>query len=237
MGSPRRCRELVLAGRVTVDGEEVREPDFPVEPGKVEVRADGREVLPRPPAYYLVHKPEGRRCRRRGRGPSIYDLVPDGGRLLVVAGVPLETEAGGLVLLTDDEPLARLLAEPAAGVPATYRVTVAGELTWRELRRLREGVQLEDGPAAAVEVRLIRCARSTSKADVTVVSERHRMMERMFGALGREVEQYRRIRLGLLELGRLPRGGWRPIRGRELDYLLRLRLYRSHEKAVEALQK
>lgn len=233
-GSPRGCREPVLAARATVDGAEVREPDLPVAPGEAEVRADGLAALPPSPAYYLVHKPEGCRCRRGGPGPSVYDLVPHRGRPLVVAGA-LEVGVSGLVLLTDDEPLARLLAEPAAGVPCAYRVTVAGKLTWRELRRLREGLTLEDGPAAAAEVRLIRCAHTTSKADLTVTSKSSRLVERMFAAVGRRVERLRRIRVGLLELGRLPSGSWRPLRARELDYLVWLRLYRSHQEALRAL--
>jgi len=246
VGSQQVCEELIGAGRVTVDGEPVTGPDVLIEPDKADVQVDGRRVLPGPTVYYVLHKPVGylsTTCNEQGQ-PTVLDLVPRSDRRLFIAG-RLDLTSEGLMLVTTDEELTEFLTHPRFGVPKTYRVTVAGELTWRELRRLREGVELEDGPARAVEVRLLRTARTIprarepakSKADVTVVSRRKHLVRRMLAQLGREVLRLRRVRLGLLELGRLPRGSWRPPRPRELDYLFRLRLYRSHEEAVKHLER
>jgi len=238
VGSRRACEELILAGRVTVDETPVTELGVLIEPAKSDVRVDGRRVLPEPTVHYLLHKPVGYLSTTRdARGrPTVLDLVPRTGRRLFIAG-RLDLRSEGLMLITNDGGLTDLLTHPRYGVPKTYRVTVAGELTWKELRRLREGVELEDGAASAVEVSLIRCGHSTSKADVTVLEGRKRMVRRMFAALGFEVIGLRRVRMGVLELGRLARGSWRPPRRRELDYLLRLRLYRSHEEAVRHLER
>jgi 23S rRNA pseudouridine2605 synthase len=238
LGSRRTCEEIILAGRVTVNGQSVTELGVLVEPGSADVRVDGRPVLPEPTAYYLLHKPTGYLSTtrdERGR-PTVLDLVPRAGPRLFIAG-RLDVDSEGLLLVTNDGELTGLLTHPRYGVPKTYRATVTGELTWRELRQLREGVALEDGPASATEVSLLRCTRSASKADVTVLMGRKRMVRRMFTALGFEVTKLRRIRMGLLELGRLPQGAWRPLQAGELDYVLRLRLYRSHETALEHLKR
>ncbi len=237
LGSRRACEELILAGRVTVDGEPVTQLGLSVDGGKEDVRLDGKRVFPEPVAYYVLHKPVGyvsTTSDEHGR-PTVLDLIPENGRRLFVAG-RLDLDSEGLMLITNDGELTNLLTHPRYGVPKTYRVTVAGKLTWKELRRLREGVELEDGLATAVEVGLIRCARTASKADVTVGSGRTRRGWRMFAQLGREVRRLRRGRMGLLELGRLPRGSLRPPRLRELEYLRRLRLYRSHQEALEHLE-
>ncbi len=246
VGSRRACEELILAGRVTVDGTPVTELGVLIEPAKSDVRVEGRRVLPEPTVHYLLHKPVGYLSTTRdARGrPTVLDLVSRTDRRLFIAG-RLDLPSEGLMLITNDGELTDLLTHPRYGVPKTYRVTVAGELTRSHLRRLRQGVKLEDGPASAVEARLIRSARTfpraakpaKSKADVTVLEGRKRMVRRMFGALGFEVIRLRRVRMGVLELGRLARGTWRPPRRRELDYLLRLRLYRSHEEAVRHLER
>ena len=246
LGSRRACEDLVLAGRVTVDGERVTDAGLLVEPGTADVRVDGRRVLPEPIVHYLLHKPVGYLSTTgdaRGR-PTVLDLVPRSRRRLFIAG-RLDPPSEGLMLVTNDGELAGLLTHPRYGVPKAYRVTVAGELTWRDLRRLREGVQLEGRPASAVEARLIQSARTfpsaekpaKSKADVTVLEGRAGTVPRMLAALGFTVIRLRRVRMGLLELGRLARGVWRPPRPPELDYLLRLRLYRSHEEAVRHLER
>jgi len=237
-GSRRACEALILAGRVTVDGRPVTELGTVIEPGSADVQLDGKPVLPEPTAYYVLHKPTGYLSTtrdERGR-PTVLDLIPRTSRRLFLAG-RLDVDSEGLMLVSNDGELTDLLTHPRYGVPKTYRATVTGELTWRELRRLREGVTLEDGPASATEVSLMRCTRSGSKADVTVVMGRKRMVRRMFAALGFEVTKLRRIRLGLLELGRLPQGAWRRLQPGELDYVLRLRLYRSHDSALEHLKR
>jgi len=237
VGSRRACEKLILAGRVTVDGEPVTTVGVLVEPGEADVCVDGRAVAPEPAVYFILHKPVGYLSTTRDRRsvPTVLDLVPREGRLFMAGRLDLPSE--GLMLITNDGEITDLLTHPRYGVPKTYRVTVAGELTWRELRRLRAGVELEDGPASAVAVTLIRCGKTSSKADVTVLEGRKRMVRRMFARLGYTVSQLRRIRMGLLELGRLARGSWRPPRAREMDYLLRLRLDRSHKTAVEHLER
>ncbi len=245
LGSRRSCEQLILAGRVTVDGRTVTELGSKVEPGQVEVHVDGQAVRPEAVAYYLLHKPVGYLSTTRARRGvlTVLDLIPRKDLRLFIAG-RLDVASEGLMLITNDGELTDLLTHPRYGVPKTYRVTVAGELSWRELRRLRKGVELEDGLAKAEEVSLMRSARTfagarqsaESKADVTVLSGRKRMVRRMFAKLGFKVTRLRRVRVGLLDLGRLARGTCRKPKPWEMKYLRLLRRCRSHQAALERMQ-
>jgi pseudouridine synthase len=234
VGSRRACEGLIQAGRVTVDGSVVAELGFSLEPAEHEVRVDGDVVVPEPTRYLVVHKPVGYVSSTKDeRGiPSVLKLAGQRSVRLFIAG-RLDVDSEGLLLLTNDGEVTDLLTHARYGVPKTYRVTVNGELTWRQLRKLRDGLELEDGPASAIAAEPIRVAHGRSKADVTVVMGRKRMVRRMFQALGYEVVQLRRVSMGLLKLGRLPKGSCRRLTPAEMDYILKLRLYRSHQEALE----
>ncbi|MGH9226078.1 MAG: pseudouridine synthase [Acidimicrobiales bacterium] len=206
-GSRRVCEELIAEGRVTVDGEvAVLGRRVDLEHARVEV--DGVPVSVRPGlVYYLLNKPRGvvtTASDPQGR-PTVLDLVPAEPRVFSVGR--LDTDSEGLLILTNDGDLAHRLAHPSFGIEKEYLAEVDGVPTPGELRRLRTGVELEDGvtapaKASAVQDRAIR---------LTIHEGRNRQVRRMCAAIGHPVVRLVRTRIGPLADRDLPPGGWRPL--------------------------
>jgi 23S rRNA pseudouridine2605 synthase len=216
VASRRAAEELVRAGRVTVGGQVVTDPARDVDAasgvavdGAPLARAEEREV-------YALHKPAGVVSSARdpqGR-QTVVDLVPARARLYPVGR--LDVDASGLILLTNDGELANLLTHPRYEVPRTYRATVA-RLPVREaaLRRLRAGVELDDGPTAPARVRQL----GPDRLELTIHEGRNRQVKRMCAAVGHPVRALQRVRFGPLTLGSLAPGEHRRLRAAEVERL------------------
>ena len=214
-GSRRHCEDLIEAGRVTVNGEPAvlgRRVD--AEHDLVEI--DGAPVGVRPGlVYYLVNKPVGvvtTMSDPQGRR-TVAQLVPDEPRVFPVGRLDADTE--GLLLMTNDGELAHRLAHPRFGVEKEYLAHVTGALSPGALRRLREGVELDDGLTAPATV---------SQPDPGVVrlaihEGRNRQVRRMCDAVGHPVQRLIRVRIGPLTDRSLKPGSWRHL---TLDELHRL---------------
>src|SRR6516164_9378138 len=156
VGSRRHCEELILAGRVSVDGQTVRILGTKVE-SEQQVCVDGQPLRGERPAYWLVHKPRGYLCTNHdpaGR-PRAIDLVPHVPQRVYTVG-RLDEASEGLLLLTNDGELAHRLMHPRFGVEKTYQVQVAGHPTPDDFRRLLHGVWLSDGHVKARHVKRLR---------------------------------------------------------------------------------
>jgi 23S rRNA pseudouridine2605 synthase len=218
VASRRAAEALVRAGRVTVDGEVVRDPARDVDPS-APVAVDGRPVTgAQERVVYAVHKPAGVVSTARdthGR-PTVVELVPAEQRLYPVGR--LDADATGLLLLTNDGELANLLTHPRHEVPRTYRVTVANPPVPREaLERLRVGVELDDGPTAPARAR--RLAPDT--IELTIREGRNRQVKRMCAAVGHPVKRLERVRFGPLRIGNLEPGRHRRLEPAEVQRLRR----------------
>ncbi|HEV2812491.1 MAG TPA: pseudouridine synthase [Solirubrobacteraceae bacterium] len=217
VASRRAAEEIVRAGRVTVGGEVVTDPARDVGDADA-VTVDGRRVAgAEERVVWLVNKPPGVVSTARdthGR-PTVVDLVDAGGARLYPVG-RLDADSTGLILLTNDGELAHALTHPSFEVPKTYRVRVArAPVTDRAVRRLREGVQLEDGMTAPARVR--RDGRDV--LEITIHEGRNRQVKRMCEEVGHRVVSLERIAFGPLRLGDLPRGRARRLSGSELARL------------------
>src|SRR3954449_10967782 len=152
VASRRRAEELIAAGRVTVAGERVTDParDVDEESG---VAIDGRPVRPEPREVWMLNKPSGvvATAREPGRRRAVVELVDSPRRLYPVGR--LDADSTGLILLTNDGELANRLMHPRYGIERTYRVRLRRQVTESQLRRLRRGVELEDGPTRPARVR------------------------------------------------------------------------------------
>lgn len=214
-GSRRHCEDLIEAGRVTVNGEvAVLGRRVDAEHDLVEI--DGAPVGVRPGlVYYLVNKPVGvvtTMSDPQGRR-TVAQLVPDEPRVFPVGRLDADTE--GLLLMTNDGELAHRLAHPSFGVEKEYLAHVAGVLAPGAVRRLREGVELDDGVTAPATV---------SQPDPGVVrlaihEGRNRQVRRMCEAVGHPVQRLIRVRIGPLTDRNLKPGHWRHL---TLDELHRL---------------
>jgi 23S rRNA pseudouridine2605 synthase len=217
VASRRASEELVFAGRVTVGGEVVRDPARDVDGGEG-IEVDGRpaKAWKGERAVYLVNKPAGvvsTASDPQGR-PTVVALVPSGRRLYPVGR--LDTDTTGLILLTDDGPLAHRLTHPSFEVPRVYRATVRRPPVRGEaLRRLREGVELEDGTTAPARVR--RLAPDT--VEITIHEGRKRQVRRMLDAVGHPVAALERVAFGPLGLRGLGPGEHRRLTATEVERL------------------
>jgi 23S rRNA pseudouridine2605 synthase len=214
VASRRAADGLIAAGRVRVGGEVVTDPARDVD-GSSAVSVDGREVEPETHEVWAVHKPAGvtSTAREPGRRRAVVELVDSPLRLYPVGR--LDADSSGLILLTNDGELANRLTHPRYGVPRTYRVRLRRAPSDRELRRLREGVELEDGRTAPARVR----RRGRREIEITIREGRNRQVRRMAEAVGNRAESLVRVAFGSLRLGRLPEGGARRLSVREVGSL------------------
>jgi pseudouridine synthase len=221
LGSRRACEEMVAAGRVRVDGVVATVADR-VGP-QARITVDGRPLGGAPRLVHVaLHKPPGYITTWRdpqGR-PTVRDLVADVGLRLFPVG-RLDGDAEGLLILTNDGPLAHALTHPSFGVPRVYEVTVRGVPSERALHALRSGVPLEDGMTAPAEVALLRSAADSAVIRMEMHEGRNRQIKRMCEWTGHRVLRLKRVRVGPLTLGRLPLGRWRLLTEAEVERLRR----------------
>jgi 23S rRNA pseudouridine2605 synthase len=145
------------------------------------------------------------------------ELVPDDPRVFPVGRLDVDTE--GLLILTNDGELTQLLTHPSHGVVKTYLAEVEGEPAPGTLRRLRQGIELEDGPTAPARVTLLQQRDGSAAVEVGIHEGRNRQVRRMLDAVGHPVRRLVRIRIGTLSDRRLAPGEWRPLTPREVRKL------------------
>lgn len=213
VASRRKSEELIASGRVRVDGEVVTRPGSSVDPATQRVEVDGLAVRLEPTVWLVLHKPPGVICSRgdpRGR-PTIYELLPEeAGSLFHVGRLDFLSE--GLILLSNDGDTTHGLLHPSREVPRRYEVELVGPVPRDLPRRLREGVVLEDGPAAVDRARFLTSAESERpRIEIELHEGRNREVRRMMKDLGVRIRTLKRTALGPIELGELPRGAYRPL--------------------------
>ncbi len=221
VGSRRACEELIAAGRVEVDGKLVREMGVRVDPGTAVIRVDGLRIAQADRNVHLAfNKPLGvlsAMSDRDGR-PNLGDYVGDRRERLFHVG-RLDADTEGLLLLTNDGELAHRLAHPSYEIPKTYLAEIVGPLPRDLGRRLREGIDLDDGPATVDGFRVVSSAGSRVMVEVVLHEGRNRLVRRLLAAEGFEVQRLVRVRLGPISLGDLRAGRTRALSRPELGEL------------------
>jgi 23S rRNA pseudouridine2605 synthase len=219
VASRRASEQIVFDGRVSVGGEVITDPARDVD-GSVPVTVDGKpiRVSTGQRAVYAINKPRGVVSTARdpqGR-PTIVELVPSARRLYPVGR--LDADTTGLILLTDDGPLAHQLTHPKFEVPRTYHAKVRRAPVRAEaLQALREGVELDDGRTAPARAKRI----AADRIELTIHEGRKRQVRRMLEAVGHPVVALERVRFGPLWLGGLEEGKHRRLTADELEKLRR----------------
>jgi 23S rRNA pseudouridine2605 synthase len=207
VGSRRVCEELIVDGRVTVNGE-VPVLGRRVDPSVDRVELDGVPLPVQPGlVHYLVNKPAGVVSTAEdthGRD-TVVSLVPDDPRVFPVGRLDMDSE--GLLILTNDGGLTHRLTHPSFGVPKEYLVHVEGEPTSGEVRRLREGVDLDDGPTAPARVAVV----APDLLRIVIHEGRNRQIRRMCESVGHPVRRLVRTRIGPLADPSLSPGSYRPL--------------------------
>lgn len=224
LGSRRSCEQLILEGRVRVNGHVVSKLGTKVSPGRDEVICHGKRVAPPESLVYVImHKPAGvltTLSDQRGR-PVIPDLLPKHGlpRLFPVGRLDYHTE--GLVLLTNDGALAHGLMHPKFEVEKEYLARVRGCPTSADLARLRAGVLSEGETLRAVDATIVSPGGDSSWLRLVVRQGRYHEIRRMCDAIKHPALRLKRVRIGPIVLGRLPRAAWRRLSAREIASLRR----------------
>jgi 23S rRNA pseudouridine2605 synthase len=226
IASRRAAEQLIVEGRVEVDGERVTELGTRVDPGASVIRVDGAPVvLDNSLVYLALNKPRGMHSTMsddRGR-PCIGDLVERkvrGNKKLFHVG-RLDADTEGLILLTNDGELAHRLMHPSHEVPKTYLATVTGSVPRGLGKKLREGIELEDGPARVDDFAVVDAIPGKTLVRLTLHEGRNRIVRRLLAAAGFPVESLVRTDIGAVSLGKQRPGSIRALRHDEVGELYR----------------
>lgn len=215
LGSRRHCDELIQSGHVVINGSVCT--DFSAQATeKDHVKVNGRRVHLTASQTIMLHKPAGFVCTRKDPHvrDTIYELLPPKlARLFNVGRLDAQTE--GLIILTNDGDLSQRLTHPRFKVEKEYEVILDRSWDTELEEKLLRGVFLDGERAQFARIR----RKTKTHLQVILKQGLNRQIRRMFEAVGYKVKQLARTRIGLLRLGDLPRGHWRPLTRRELDSL------------------
>jgi 23S rRNA pseudouridine2605 synthase len=218
--SRRAAEEMILAGRVAVNGQICTTLGTKVDPEHDAILVDGQPIprrvrrvylmLNKPPGYITtVTDPENR--------ATVMDLLPHNSRIYPVGRLDANSE--GLILLTNDGGFANLLAHPRFSYEKEYHVAVPGTIGEEDLQALRDGVLIEGRLTNPAKVRVLSSDGRVTWLSVTIHEGRNRQVRRMLHALGHHVDRLVRVRIGPLWLGSLPRGAYRSLTPAEIRKL------------------
>ncbi|MBI3864459.1 MAG: rRNA pseudouridine synthase [Planctomycetia bacterium] len=219
-GSRRHCEEFILAGRVTVGRETIRELGYRVVPGAQEVRLDGERVRLERKVWYLLNKPIGFLCTNSdpaGRA-RVLDLFPRNRERLFTVG-RLDENSQGLLLATNDGDIAHRLAHPRFRVRKVYQVQVAGVPPRELLEQLKRGLYFAEGRFKVADAKFVRAKGSSAIIELVLTEGQNREIRRLMAKLGHKVQRLVRVALGPIELGDLPVGQHRPLAPQEVAAL------------------
>lgn len=240
--SRRHVEEMVLQGRVAVNGEIVTRLPVMVDPDEDTVQIDGERVqlarrIAKERVYVLMNKPKGVYCTNVAQGEQkrAIDLLPHDFNYRVYPIGRLDAESRGLLLLTNDGELTQQLTHPKFGVIKTYTAVVDGFVKPETIERLAEGVWLADPEKGGFRtgksyIKLVKRAKTNSVLQITIKEGRNRQVRRMLAKVGHKVRELTRIKIGPLELGRLKPGEFRLLAPREVD-MLRRNIREKQERA------
>jgi 23S rRNA pseudouridine2605 synthase len=219
LGSRRHVEDLVLKGRITVNGQPCKKLSTQVDPNRDDVLLDGKLLrLPRERIFIMMNQPTGyvvTASDEFGR-KTVFDLLPKFPAPIHAIG-RLDKDTEGLLLFTSEGDLTQKLLHPSRKVEKTYKVTCAGRIDREQLEALRKGVKLSDGPTQPARVFIKMRDDNHTVLRFTITEGRNRQVRRMIEAVGSSVTSLKRLQVGPIKLDRLPVGMWRPLMPREVS--------------------
>ncbi len=223
VASRRQAEELLLQGRVRINGRVVTTLGTSVEPGVDRVELDGRLVAPITERTILFNKPRNCLCSKRDpvNRPLIYEYLPPELQNLNYVG-RLDFDTSGLLLLTSNGELLRRLTLPQYKIKRVYLAWVEGHVVARSLKQLEQGIQHEGELLQAHRALVRQSSPTRTLVEVVLTEGRNREVKRLFEAIGHQVLSLDRIRFAELALGNLPPARWRPADSDEMRHLAKL---------------
>ena len=220
VASRRHSEAIIKEGRVLVDGKVVTELGTKVDPHIQKIEVDGKAIQPQHKAYYMVNKPEGFLCTNddpEGRD-RVIDLLPKTRERLYPVG-RLDEASQGLMLVTNDGPLANRLLHPRYGVPKVYRVQVVGFPEREALDTLRTGQEFSDGKFHVEAFKVTKTQGDSTFLEIVLKEGHNREIRRLFARIGHKVLKLQRIAFGPLRLGTMKLGEFRHLTSFEVRQL------------------
>lgn len=231
VASRRIVEEMLMEGRVTVNGELVRDLPCFVDPETDDIRVDGRRVRKReqPKVHYLLNKPQKVVCTQRDpqKRTRAVDLIPDIPQRVYCVG-RLDADSTGLIILTNDGDLTQFVTHPRYGVEKTYVVEIEGRLDEKKVQKLKDGVYLDGRSGSGAKVRVLKRGNKRSLLEVTLREGRNREIRRTLARLGHKVRRLKRTAIGPITDRGLKIGSYRRLRPQEVQ-----RLRRSGRQSVQ----
>lgn len=220
IASRRKSEELILAGKVKVNGKVVTELGTKVSE-KDEVEVENMEVYRKEKEYYLLYKPEKTICSvsdEKGR-TTVVDLIETDEKIFPVGRLDYDTT--GLLLLTNDGELTNKLTHPKGFVEKTYIAKVSGIVTGKEIHELEEGIELEGVKTKKARAKLKKTDKKNNKSyvELTITEGRNHQVKNMFAALGHKVLKLKRISYALFDLEGMKIGEYRRLTAKEVKQL------------------
>lgn len=221
VASRRASEQIILEGRVTVNGVVSNRLGVRVDPERDRVQVDGRPVRVQKKLYVVLNKPPGYTCTRRDEHARrmVGELLPAEWSSVYPVG-RLDRESEGLLFLTNDGEFCLRLTHPRYGVRKIYLATVEGRVHSDALQRFREGVRFEDELLRIQEGRVVSAGQGVSVVELVLAEGRYREVRRLFASEGLEVVRLVRTQIGPIKLGELRPGRWRTLTPGELKTLL-----------------
>lgn len=222
IASRRKAEELILQGKVTVNGEVVKQLGTKVGPNDV-VEVNGIKVEKEEPVYFLFYKPKGvvTTVKDDKNRKTVLDFFPDVTERIYPVG-RLDYDTSGILLMTNDGEFANLLTHPKYEIEKTYIAKVKGIPTREHLKQLQKGVRLDDGLTAPAKAKFLSAdkRKNTAIIELTIHEGRNRQVRRMFEKIGYPVMKLKRERYAFLDLTGLNAGEWRPLTPHEVKQLI-----------------
>lgn len=222
--SRRAAEQLILDGRVRVNGVVVSELGSKADAAKDHIKVDGKLINPKQPlTYIMLNKPAGyvtTMSDPEGR-PTVQHLLK-GVKVRVYPVGRLDYNTEGLLLMTNDGDFAHLITHPKHEFPKTYRAKVKGVLDDHQINELEKGIYLDDGKTAPAKLKKVSKEEMNSWLEITIYEGRKRQVRRMFDRVGHSVIKLKRIKTGTLVLGDLPEGSFRYLTPEEIQSLKEL---------------
>ena len=221
VASRRAAEQIILAGRVTVNGQAVRLLGTKVDPNHDQVAADGKLIRAKKLIHLALNKPVGCVCSRKDElnRPTIYDLIPREWDTVQSVG-RLDYNSEGLIFLTNDGQFALRLTHPRYGIRKKYLATVEGEVTPAMLALFKRGIFHEGEKLKALAARIVSGTRAKSVVELEMGEGKNREVRRLFESQALTVKKLQRTQIGRIRLGELKPGKWRTLNAVEIKTLI-----------------
>ena len=225
VASRRKCEEIILAGKVKINGKVVKELATDIDLDFDRVTVDGNAVhIPLECVYYKLHKPKGYVCTAKDdkERKTVLSLMRGVKKRIYPIG-RLDYDTEGLLILTDDGELTNIITHPKNQIDKVYIVKIEGVINASEIERLQKGVDIGGYTTDKSKVVVLDGDDKTTRLEVTIHEGKNRQVRKMFEAIEKNVIFLKRVQVGEIKLGGLARGEYKELNHKEMQYIRKLK--------------